>query len=84
MTAKEKIEANGYEDVIIFENPAYDTALIGITHDNRAVYSFEKMVEDLASKGMPEDEAIEFIEFNTIRALPYVENAPIVMYELED
>ena len=28
----------GFEDVIIFSDPSYDTALIGVTIDNEAVY----------------------------------------------
>ena len=42
MTARERIENEGYEDVIIFDNPSYDDALVGITNDNRAVYDYEK------------------------------------------
>lgn len=33
--------------------------------------------------GIDEEEAIEWIEYNTIRAIPYAgEKAPIVMYDL--
>lgn len=71
----------GYEDVVVFRNPDYDDALIGVSEDNRAVYDFWKMVECLCrDDGMDNTEAIEFIEFNTIRALPYVEDSPIIMY----
>jgi len=31
---------------------------------------------------MEEIEAIEYIEFNTIRSLPYYDNAPIIMYSI--
>ena len=44
-TARQIIEDNGYENVVIFENESYDSALIGISHDNRAIYSYDKMVE---------------------------------------
>lgn len=83
-TAREKILDNGYEDVIIFENESYDDALIGISEDNRAIYSFEKMVQWLVEKdNISEEEAIEWIEYNTIRALPYIgSKAPIIMYDL--
>lgn len=84
MTARDKILEMGYEDTIIFENESYDDALIGISHDGRAIYSFEKMVEWLVNRdGITETEAIEWIEFNTIRAIPYAgDKAPIVMYDL--
>jgi len=32
--------------------------------------------------GMTEEEAMEFIDYNTIRALPYYESAPIILYRL--
>jgi hypothetical protein len=37
MTAKEKLEYAGFDDVAILENYSYDTALVGVTEDNRAV-----------------------------------------------
>ena len=85
MTAAEKILAAGYEDVIIFENYSYDDALIGVTEDGRAVYDFDRMVRWLVdTEGFTDEEAIEWIEYNTIRALPYMgEEAPIIMYPLE-
>lgn len=86
MTAEEKLLENGYEDVIILRDFSYDDALVGVTEDNRAVYDFNLMVEWLQeNEGMDETEAIEWIEYNTIRALPYAgDQAPIVMYPLID
>lgn len=86
MTAAERLSELGYEDVVVFENYSYDDALIGVTEDNRAVYDFDKMVKWLCEKeGFSPEEAIEWIEYNTIRALPYAgEDAPIIMYRLED
>ena len=71
----------GLEDAIIFENPDYDDAIIGVTHDNKVVYSFEKMVQHLVRiDNMSEEDAIEFIEYNTIRAIPYFgPNEPVVL-----
>ena len=73
----------GREELIVFENPDYDSAIIGVSHDDRVVYSFEKMVECLMNEDkMTEEEAIEFIEYNTIRAIPYFgPNAPIVVMD---
>lgn len=74
----------GYEDVVVFENPDYDSAIIGVSEGRRAVYDFDKMVKHLVDKdGMTDEEAIEFIEYNTIRALPYFANSPIIMYPIE-
>lgn len=84
MTTEEKLLDAGYEDVIIFENYSYDSAFLGVTEDNRAVYSYDRMVEYLINKeGFEEMDAIEWIEYNTLRALPYMgDKAPVIIYEL--
>lgn len=80
---KETIIDNGYEDILLFESPSYTDAFIGISHDNRAIYDFDKMIECLMQEDeFDETEAIEFIEYNTLRALDYYDNAPIVLYKL--
>ena len=81
---KELIESYGYEDVIIFSNPDYASAFVGITEDNRAVYDLDEMIGFLMSEdGITDIEAVEFIEYNTIRALSYMgERAPIIMSAL--
>ena len=85
MDAEKMLLDNGYEDVTYLTNYSYDDALIGVSSDNRAIYSFNLMIEWLIEKeGLSMDEAIEWIELNTIRALDYSgENGPIIMYPLE-
>ena len=58
--------------------------MIGGTYDKRAVYDYEKMVEWLIStEGFTKEEAIEWIDYNTLRAIGYFgEDAPIIMYQL--
>ena len=65
-------------------NYDYSSAFIGVSTDNRAVYDYEKMVEWLIStEGFTEEEAIEWIDYNTLRAIEYFkEDAPIIMYKL--
>lgn len=84
MTAAEKLEYAGYEDVVILSDYSYDDALIGVTHDNRAVYDYEKMIDWLVKKqNFTIDDAYELVDYNTIRALPYAgPNAPIIIYPL--
>ena len=84
-TAEQLLLDNGYEGVKYLTNFSYDSALIGITHDERAVYDYELMVECLIqTEGFTEEEAREWIDYNTIRALAYMgEDGPIVMYGLE-
>lgn len=84
MTAAELLLESGYEDVVVFSNYSYDDALIGVSSDNRAIYDYEKMVEWLVrNEDFSYEEAADWIDYNTIRALPYGgENAPIIMYPL--
>ena len=84
MNAEERLLEYGYEDVKYLVNYSYDDALIGVSEDGRAIYDFDKMVEWLMKEeGWSDTEAIEWIEYNTIRALPYMgEGAPIIMYPL--
>ena len=87
ITAEEKLLKSGYEGVKYLTDFSYDDALIGVvTHDNRAVYDYEKMVEWLIStEGFTEEEAIEWIDYNTLRAIGYFgEGAPIIMYPIEE
>ena len=77
----------GYEDSIVLENPSFDNSIIGISDDGRVVYNFNEMVKELMeNENMSESEAIEFIEYNTLRAIPYMgKEAPIVMrYDREN
>ena len=85
MTAEEKLLENGYEGVKFLTNFSYDDALIGVTEDNRAVYDYDKMVCWLMeTEHFSEEEAIEWIDYNTLRALPYFgEDGPIVIYPLK-
>lgn len=75
-----------FEDTLLFEAPDFLDAISGITDDGRLIYSYPRMVEHLvASDGMTPDEAAEFIDYNTVRALPYMgERAPIIMYDITD
>ena len=83
---KEYLCEHGWEETIVFENPDYASAFIGVSTDGRAVYNFDLMIGALMDEdGMEYDEAIEFIEYNTVRALPYIgEMAPTVVYPLMD
>lgn len=85
MAINQKIREEIPEDAIVFDNMAYDNSIIGITSDNRVVYDFDLMVAELMKdENWTEDEAIEWIDYNTIRALSYAgEGAPIVMYRIE-
>ena len=77
------VTESGFESVAIFENPGYYRAFIGVTIDGAAVYSMEKMIGCLTGE-MTREEAIEFIEYNTVRSLGYVDNPPVIIHEIEE
>ena len=76
----------GHEDAVIFENPDYDSAIIGISDDNRVIYDYDKMVAHLMDvDNMEMLDAMEFIDYNTLKAYSETpELDPIVMYRLLD
>ena len=86
-TAEQILADNGYDadDIVLLKDESYDSALIAVTDDYRAVYSYDKMVEWYMNKnGCSAEEAIEWIDFNTLRAIPYAgAMAPIVVKEME-
>ena len=84
MKNKDILMDQGFENFIIFENPDYDSAIIGITENNQVVYDYDKMIEYLIQEDdMSYEEAVDFISYNTIRSLPYAgEGAPIIMYSI--
>ena len=84
MSVEERLLENGYEGIKFLTNYSYDDALIGVTSDDRAVYDYELMVEWLInSEGFTEEEARDWINYNTLRALPYMgEGAPVILYPL--
>ena len=85
MTNREKLVAAGHDNAIVLENPDYDEAIEGISEDGRVIYNYEQMVLCLVDdEGMTEEEAADFISYNTVRALPYMgPKAPIILYSLD-
>lgn len=79
--SREKLIDHGYEDLLVFDCPDYDDAIIGVTTDDRVVYSYDLMVKQLMKdENWTEEEAVEWIEYNTVRALDYMgDNAPIIV-----
>ena len=74
------------EESILFRNPSYESAIIGITTDGRAVYDYYRMIEELSKEDdIDYEEAEDFILYNTVGSLrPAEEKFPIIMYKRED
>lgn len=74
----------GFEDSVLLDPVDLDAAVIGHTDEGRVIYDYEKLVKAfMDTDGMTDEEAREWIDYNTLRALPYAgEKAPIVMYPI--
>lgn len=72
----------GHDEAVVFDGPDFDDAIVGVTDEGQVIYSYDLMVQSLMNHdGITMEEAIDFIEYNTIRSIPYAgENAPIIMY----
>lgn len=81
MSNRDKLVELGFDDLVVFEEPDYDSAIIGVTEDDdRVVYDFDLMVKFLMDYySISAIEAIDIIEYDTMRSLSYVENAPVIV-----
>ena len=75
--------AEEHEEAVVFNVPSYDNAIVGLSDDGRIIYDYDLMIKELTNDtALTEDEAIQYIDYNTIRTLPYIEEAvrPIILY----
>lgn len=81
---KEYLTQQCFTGTVVLEGPDYISAVVGISTDGQLIYSRNIMVKHLCEQdGMTEQEANEFIDFNTVGALPNMgEKAPIIMEDL--
>ena len=76
------LEENGYS-----EKPGWSEfakAIIGVTTDDRLVYSYERITECLMETDeISEEDAIEYIDYNIVGSLnPNIEESPIIIHEI--
>ena len=83
---KSYLTERGFNETSFFENPDFVDAIVGITEEGNLIYDYDKMIQSLVNEGeMNEEEAIEWIEYNTIRTIPYMGNGrPIIVYGIEE
>lgn len=56
-------------EALVFDNPSFDTAIVGISSNGAVVYSLDLMCEEFARvNDCDYMEALEFIEYNTMGA----------------
>ena len=76
------------ENSILLENYSYDDAIVGITESGSVVYDFDLMIAWLCeTEDFNYEDAVEWIEYNTFRAIPYFQNkgiVPTIVYKGED
>lgn len=102
MDRKQFVEDNCIEEDVLFLDPAeeFDGGIIGVTEDKcHLVYSYEKLtchMADVWFKEKKQDdertwedclrEACEWVDYNTLRSLPYQnqERVPIIIIESID
>lgn len=70
------------KDAIVLEPEFLDNAIIGTTTDGRVVYDYYLLADAFVKyDNMSYEDAIEWIEFNTLRSLPYMgEKRPEVIF----
>ena len=85
--------ADAYGPVVMLDGPEFDGGIVGVARTAiaddvlrfRLVYSYAKLVDALAeANGWSEEDAVDWLEFNTMRSLPYMGGeAPIVVDGLD-
>ena len=69
------------QEICILEGPAFDKSIIGITKEGQLIYDYYKMIEELVDEdNISYEDATEYIEYNTLRGIDYMENRPIICY----
>ena len=70
-------------DSIVLDGEAFDNSIIGVTFDNRVIYSYEQMIfEYMEDNDCSMNDACDWIHYNTLRAIPYMPNPkPMVVSE---
>lgn len=85
------------DDTIILEDwDTFSKGIVGVSEDHcHIIYGYNKLVDALSESYKNENQtdeedlitmAIEWIEYNTLRSIPYMDqgHCPIIMYELDE
>lgn len=76
-------DVSGVEGLLVLDPRYLDSAIVGVTDDSRVVYDYDKLKSAfMDAEGWDEEDADDWISYNTIRSLPYQTNGPIVMFNI--
>lgn len=77
---EEYLVAQGHEETVYFEHPSFVKAITGITDSEQLIYDYDLMIAAaMEEEGWNVEDAVEWIEYNTLRSIPYMGNYhPIV------
>lgn len=76
----EFVKFNEDDPIIFLENPSFDKSIVGITENNKLIYDYSSMIEEyMEDEKCSYEDAEEFIQYNTLRAIPYFPNPPVIM-----
>lgn len=85
LLADEIMDEDVLNEMIVLEGDEFADGAVGYTDDYHLVYSYERLVESLGKTYGSEEDAIEWLEYNTLRAIPYMAsegNEPIIIHEI--
>ena len=82
---REYLIEHGHVGSTYFTNPEFLDAIVGVSNDGRLAYSYIKMVDELMlTTKLSYEEAVEFIEYNTLRTLPFMgDKCPIILNSID-
>lgn len=73
---REYLEAQGHDETVFFEHPSVVKAITGITESEQLIYDYDLMISAaMEEEGWSVEEAIEWIEYNALRSIPYISQA---------
>lgn len=55
--------------ILVLEGDEFADGAIGLTHDNHLVYDYDKLVSSLVKHGYTEEDAIDWLDYNTLGSL---------------
>ena len=83
----DKLAETNPHAIVLEPRSTFNRAIIESTPDGKLVYSSEKIIRAFMDEDeMSEEEAIEYFEYNTVRAIDYMPKAhrPLLKYTEEE